>query len=84
MNVSKSWNVTFEWAGVKAANDSQASKQVLIVPSRRAALALYGSTQKEAARDLAAFFASQEVLDQALEEVVNQHLDLTDWTIDAA
>ncbi|MBP2542422.1 hypothetical protein J2768_004870 [Agrobacterium tumefaciens] len=84
MNVSKSWNVMFEWAGVKAANDSQVSKQVLIVPLRRAALALYGSNQKEAARDLAAFLASQEDLDQALEEVVNQHFDLTDWTIDAA
>ena len=32
MNISKSWNVTFEWAGVKAANDSQVPKQVLIVP----------------------------------------------------
>ncbi|AHK02701.1 MULTISPECIES: hypothetical protein [Rhizobium/Agrobacterium group] len=40
MNISKSWNVTFEWAGVNAANDSQVSKQVLIVPLRGAALAL--------------------------------------------
>lgn len=69
---------------MKAANDSQVSKPVLIVPLRRAALALYESNQKEAARDLAAFLASQEVLDQALEELVNQHFDLTDWTIDAA
>lgn len=49
----------------------------------RGALALYGSDQKEAARDLVALLASQEVLHQALEEVVNQHFDLTDWTIDA-
>lgn len=83
MNISKSWNVTFDWAGVKAANDSQVSKQVLIVPLR-GALALYGSDQKEAARDLVALLASQEVPHQALEEVVNQHFDLTDWTIDAA
>jgi hypothetical protein len=83
MNISKSWNVTFERAGVKAANDSQVWTQVLIVPLR-GALALYGSDQKEAARDLVALLASQEVLHQALEEVVNQHFDLTDWTIDAA
>jgi len=83
MNISKSWNVTFERAGVQAANDSQVWTQVLIVPLR-GALALYGSDQKEAARDLVALLASQEVLHQALEEVVNQHFDLTDWTIDAA
>lgn len=32
MNISKSWNVTFEWVGVKALDDSQVSKQVLVAP----------------------------------------------------
>ena len=59
MNISKSWNVTFDWAGVNAANDSQVSKRVLVVPLR-GALALYGSDQKEAARDLVALLASQK------------------------
>ncbi|KAB0454730.1 hypothetical protein [Agrobacterium radiobacter] len=67
---------------MKAANDSQVSKQVLIVPLR-GALALYGPDQKEAARYLVALLASQEVLHQAREDVVNQHFDLTDWRISA-
>lgn len=50
----------------------------------RGALALYGSDQKEAARDLVSLLSSQEVLHQALEEVVKQHFDLTGWTIDTA
>src|ERR1700722_9680431 len=46
----------------------------------RGALALHGSGNSSAARELIKLLKSQEVFEKALTEVVNDHFGITGWT----
>jgi hypothetical protein len=54
-------------------------------PSRksvlRGALAMYGGGQKKAARELIALLKSQSVFEAALADLVNEHFEITGWTL---
>jgi hypothetical protein len=58
-----------------AVNSKSSRKAVL-----RGALALYGSGNTAAARELIALLNSREVFEKALTEVVNEHFEIKDWT----
>ena len=64
-----------EWftGGIK----KPASRQAVL----RGALALYGSDQQEAARDLIALLASQETFGEALRDIVAMHFDRSDYKL---
>lgn len=47
----------------------------------RGALALFGSRQVNSARELVAVLKSKDVFETALAELVNDHFELSDWTI---
>jgi hypothetical protein len=56
---------------------AEASRQAIV----QGALTLYGADQRNAARSLIALLKSQDVFDQALEELVNRHFGIRDWTL---
>jgi hypothetical protein len=56
---------------------AEASRQAVV----RGALALYGADQRESTLSLLALLKSQDVFEQALEEVVNTHFGISDWTL---
>lgn len=47
----------------------------------RGALALFGADQANAAKQILALLNSQDVFEAALEEVVNDHFEISGWTL---
>jgi hypothetical protein len=64
-----------DWYG-GAIRSAASGKAVL-----RGALALYGTGKRKAARELIALLHSRKVFEKALTELVNEHFNITAWTI---
>ncbi|PWU02069.1 MAG: hypothetical protein C5B53_02125 [Candidatus Melainabacteria bacterium] len=45
----------------------------------RGALALYGADQKASALELCALLKSEEIFETTLEEIINDHFDISGW-----
>jgi hypothetical protein len=57
---------------------TEASRKAVL----RGALALYGADQRASALDLVALLHSKEVFEAALQEIVNDHFDISGWTLE--